>query len=144
LGSSGFRFFHESEFANGQRGYARGADGESLVGNDDGDWKPNWQVIGYEEACGDPIFVDTASKGLPVFTAMHGTGEWTPKLIADTLDSFKQSLHVIAEIAVGRENPVKLEANPIDDSVRKEALERIRILNPGVDPEFWELAMGTY
>ena len=143
IGSSGFRFFTEAEFAEGQLGYSRNG-GESLAGQDEGDWKSTWQVIGYEEACGDPIFVDTSSEELTVFTAIHGIGEWTPKPIADTLDSFKQSLAVLAEVAIGRENPVRLEANPIDDSLREKTLVRIRTLNPHADLEFWELAMGIY
>jgi hypothetical protein len=144
LGSSGIRIFTESEFPEGQRGYSVGVEGESLVGEEEGDWHTAWKVIGFEESCGDPIFVDEKTDGLPVFTAVHGAGSWAPTRIVDTLDSFRQTLAIVSRVAVGRENPVKLEANPINDSLRREVLERIKTLNPGADLEFWELTMGFY
>lgn len=144
LGSSGLRIFTASEFPEGQRGYSVGVEGESLVGEEEGDWNAAWKVIGFEESFGDPIFVDEKADGLPVFTAIHGTGEWNPERIADSLDSFRQILEVVSEVAVGRENPVRLEANPINDSVRREVLERIKTLSPGANLEFWELTMGFF
>ena len=32
--------------------------------------------IGYETACGDPLFTDIDAATLPVFTAIHGQGAW--------------------------------------------------------------------
>jgi hypothetical protein len=47
-----------------------------LTGQSEGDWKPNWLVIGFEDLCGDPLFVDIESAGFPVFTAAHGMENW--------------------------------------------------------------------
>ena len=144
IGSSGLRFFSESEFTDGQRGYSVDTHGRSFATGEKGGWEHPWQVIGYEELCGDPIFVDSEAEGFPVFTAIHGIGEWNPDLIGDTLESFKECLNVLADLAVGRENPVKLAANPIDDLLRKTTIEKIRIRNPNSNLEFWELTMGFY
>ena len=144
IGSSGLYLFSESEFSEGQRGYSVDNNGRSLASSEKGGWQHPWQVIGYEESCGDPIFVDSAAVGVPVFTAIHGIGEWNPTLIGDLLASFKECLNILANLAVGRENPIKLAANPIDDLLRKTTIEKIRTLNPNSNLEFWELTMGFY
>ena len=141
IGYSGLHFFIESEFSEGQRGYSVDDEGKSLVGKDEGDRQVGWKVIGYEESCGDPIFVDTDLEGIPVFTAIHGMGDWTPVQIADSFEAFKKNLKIVLEISVGRENPVMLERNPIGESERKNALGEIRQLNPRSDTEFWELLL---
>lgn len=66
--------FAEAELSEGQKGYSVEPNGKSLVGEKDGEWKSSWLVIGFEELCGDPIFVDLDSEHLPVFTAVHGIG----------------------------------------------------------------------
>ena len=70
-----------------QLGYAVAPDGTSLVGAT-GAWQANWLVVGYETLCGDPIFVDLADERLPVFTAPHGMGVWTPTQVASSLAEF--------------------------------------------------------
>ncbi len=144
LGTSGLRFFTDSEFAEGQRGYSNNPEGAPLVSSEVGGWEAGWTVIGYEESCGDPIFIDVNANGFPVFTAMHGMGTWAPKRIADTLESLRQIIDEFAKLSVGRENPVSLEANPISNSLRNEVLEKVRRLSPSADLEFWELTMGFY
>ncbi|MBK9163837.1 MAG: SMI1/KNR4 family protein [Acidobacteria bacterium] len=144
LGYSGLRFFNESELSDGQLGYSVDPDGRSLAGSNPGDWKDGWTVIGYDERCGDPIFVDLNSEGFPVFTAVHGLGEWTPKQIGDTLESFRKCVDEISAISIGRENPVKLEANPISNLMRQEVLKKIKSFSLDSDLEFWELTMGFY
>lgn len=144
IGSSGFHFFSESEFSEGQRGYSVDDTGRSLARSEKGGWQHSWQVIGYEESCGDPIFVDSAAEEVPVFTAIHGVGEWHPTLIGESLASFRECINVLANLAVGRENPVRLAANPIDDLLRKTTIEKIKTLSPNSNLEFWELTMGFY
>ena len=61
--------------------------------------------------------------GLPVFTAVHGTGDWTPVQIADSFKTFKKTLKMVSDISVGGEYPVLLKKNPIGDSERKNALD---------------------
>ena len=60
-----------SEVEQRQLGYSIAADGEPLWGDGDGDWRRSWVVIGGEGECGDPIFVDMAGAGYPVYTAWH-------------------------------------------------------------------------
>ena len=84
----------------------------SLTGSKKGDWKSEWRVIGYEDCCGDPIFVDSKANDTPIYTAEHGMGEWTPLRIADSFEAFLKSLTIVSEIAIGRENPMLLEKNP--------------------------------
>jgi len=142
IGSTTLHFISREETVEAQLGYSIGSNGEDLTGDEDGDWKKSWEVIGYEDLCGDPIFVDHSSEGSPVFTAMHGMGEWRSTAISDSFDAFNKSLRIVAEIAVGRENPVKLEANPISLAEIEGALETIRALNPNSEIEFWELLLG--
>ena len=146
IGSSGIRFLHEAEFDHGQRGYSVGSNGEALSGLEVGQWRQTLQVIGCDESCGDPIFVDTGSTDLPVYTAAHGTGSWDPVKVAKTIGGFRQSINIMAQLAAGRENPVKLRNNPIDQTQREEVLQEIGSLNDSVDidMEFWDLIMGFY
>lgn len=64
--------FPEAELEDAQIGYSVGEAGEDFTGNSVGDWRANWLVIGDEDVCGDPIFVDLSESNLPVFTAAHG------------------------------------------------------------------------
>ncbi|WP_308365306.1 MULTISPECIES: hypothetical protein [unclassified Microbulbifer] len=49
-------------------------------------------MIGRDTLCGDPIFVDLNDRDIPVFTAMHGMGEWQETCISDTYEGFLKSL----------------------------------------------------
>jgi hypothetical protein len=144
LGNTTLHFFSEAEFLQGQVGYSVDPGGQSLAGDNDGDWKESWQVIGYEDLCGDPIFIDVSFAEVPVYTASHGMGEWKPTQISDSFEAFSKSLKIVAEIAVGRENAVKLVANPIGLAEAETSLDAIRAINPNSDMEFWELLFGIY
>ena len=76
IGYSTIYLFAKSGLVEGQKGYSVDPNGKILTGEKDGDWKNSWLVIGYEELCGDPIFVDLNLEHLPVFTAIHGIGSW--------------------------------------------------------------------
>ncbi|PFD98369.1 hypothetical protein COE15_21500 [Bacillus cereus] len=81
--------FSRADFEEGQLGYrVGGLENESLIGNEKGDWKESWFVIGYEELMGDPFFVDVKDIDFPVYTAEHGMGEWEPLLHSDSLKEF--------------------------------------------------------
>ncbi|MEY8348072.1 hypothetical protein AALF16_07090 [Bacillus cereus] len=85
--------FLREQFEEGQLGYRAGEiDNESLIGNEEGDWKDSWFVIGYEELMGDPFFVDVKDEKFPVYTAEHGTGTWEPLLHSDSLEEFLAEL----------------------------------------------------
>jgi len=78
FGCGGIKLFSLAEIENGQLGYSVAPDGRSLCSGETGAWQPNWVVIGYETACGDPLFIDIRGAALPVFTAIHGEGAWEP------------------------------------------------------------------
>ena len=86
--SVSFHLFSKDEFEEEQLGYREDEEGNSFVGDNDGDWKESWFVIGYDEDLGDPIFIDINNKNYPILTAEHGMGEWEPSLLYDSLEEF--------------------------------------------------------
>ena len=86
--SVSFHLFSKAEFEEEQLGYREDEEGNSFVGNNEGDWKESWFVIGCDEDLGDPIFVDINNKNYPVLTAEHGMGEWEPSVLYDSLEEF--------------------------------------------------------
>jgi hypothetical protein len=100
-----------------------------LCSRNRGAWQPSWTVIGYETACGDPLFIDTADSALPVLTAIHGEGAWEPQPVAISIDAFVQSLEEFARISVGRDNPVESDNNPLPEAERDKFLRRVEELN---------------
>lgn len=79
-------FFSKDEFNEEQIGYREDEEGNSFVGNNEGDWQESWFVIGYHEDLGDPFFIDVNNKNYPVYTAEHGMGDWEPTLIFTSLE----------------------------------------------------------
>ena len=121
-----------------QIGYSRAPDGADLTGSGDGAWNPSWVVVGYEDQCGDPVFVDTAARDWPVYTAMHGEGTWDALPIAISFDAFLLALARVRTASAGRETPVALENNPFSDSERSDLLASIAAANPGCELDFWQ------
>ena len=142
FGYSSVSIYHPSDLQKRQVGYSVHPDGTSLCGDGDGDWRRHWLVIGDEGECGDPIFIDTAAPGYPVYTAWHGEGRWDPKPIAVSLNGLREALTAVARAAQERENPVALEQNPISATERQTVLEEIQQHNPEIDLFFWALMMG--
>ena len=139
-GIGGIKLFNTEEIEEGQVGYSVAPDGRSLCGDGAGEWQPGWIAVGYETACGDPLFIETTDRSLPVFTAVHGEGSWQPKSVAISFDAFASCLREFAKLANGRANPVELENNPLPESDRNAFFERIAELNGrGFDPAFWAL-----
>jgi hypothetical protein len=100
-------------------------------------------VIGFETLCGDPLILDTLDPNLRVLHALHGQGQWEPSTIAPSLSGFFKGIQELNRLALGREDPVSLEANPISDSEKSAFLEKIGQIN-GADGEmmpFWELML---
>jgi len=142
--SFGYETIHvlkSPELKSHQIGYSIGPTGKSLTGHRAGDWLEQWVAIGYEDLCGDPIFIDTLAPGFPVFTAIHGEGRWEPKQIADSLEQFGRVLSIIANLAKGRENPVALEENPLSQSEKENAITVIQRDNPRSSIEFWAILL---
>lgn len=143
LGYTAVRVHGVDELEEAQIGYSIDPSGPSLVDGEPGSWQRQWVVIGYEDGCGDPIFIDAETESFPVYTAMHGKGNWEPNLIATGLLNFAAAMREIATVAKGRENPVALEANPIASLERGNVLDRIQRQNPGIDLTFWETWLGS-
>jgi hypothetical protein len=143
LGCGGMQFFTPEQLQDGQLGYSINQEGQSLVGNQEGDWRINWVVIGNESCCGDPIFVDTADNKLPVYSAPHGMGEWEPELIATSFDNFIEIIKLLMPISQGREDPVALEKNPLTDEDKENLLSQIMDINNGIDGSFWAVFMES-
>ncbi|MGG5739628.1 MULTISPECIES: hypothetical protein [Bacillus cereus group] len=78
--------FNSEEIEEGQLGYSFDEEGQSLAGNEEGDWKEGWIVIGIDSYLGDPIFVDSNDENYPVYTAMHGEGEWEKECITERIE----------------------------------------------------------
>lgn len=87
-----FALFKENELETEQLGYSVDEQGNFLTGNAKGDWHEGWIVIGYEEDLGDPLIVDTSQEGHPVFTAEHGSGDWEPIPLFNSLFDLKKSI----------------------------------------------------
>src|SRR5258707_12456348 len=138
FGCTTIHIYRPPELESGQIGYSISPTGQSLVGDSQGDWRRNWLIIGYSDAGGDPLFIDTSEKGYPVYTAMVGQGRWAPKCVAVSLEAFAQAISVVAAIAHDREYPVALERNPLKQSEKETALAAIQQYNPKLDTSFWE------
>lgn len=139
LGCGGLHLFQLDEIEAGQIGYSTRQDGSSLCTGEEGAWRPEWLVIGFETACGDPLLIDMSDSALPVFHDFHGQGRWDPAKIAVSFEAFILGVKEFAQLAVGRGSPVELEANPLSPSERTDFLTHIADLNKGeASLDFWE------
>ena len=142
FGCGRIKLFGVAELEDGQIGNSVAPHGNSLCRGETGAWEPNWLVIGYETACGDPIFIDVRGVTLPVFTAIHGEGTWEPTQIALTIEAFVKCIEEFSRISVGRSNPVERDANPLSEAERTEFLHRIAQANQvSTAPEFWDVLL---
>ena len=76
FGYGGIALFPLESLKEMQIGYSVDPKGESLVGNQPGDWHESWLVIGNDTSEGNPIFIDLDSFPSQVMTAVHGQGVW--------------------------------------------------------------------
>ena len=106
------------------------------------DWRKGWLVIGHEGLAGDPIFVDLGDKQIPVFTAAHGTGSWSPVCLAESIEGFCAILEKLRRLARNRSNPVDLEANPITEKEMDGFLGDVAKSNPQAEVEVWRSWMA--
>lgn len=88
-----FNIFHLDDLECEQVGYSIDKEGNSLISNEEGAWKSEWIVIGYEILCGDPIIIETNETGYPVSSLMHGMGDWNGGIyLSDSLDKFTDEI----------------------------------------------------
>ncbi len=138
FGCQTIHLYQPNKLASGQLGYSVGPNGEDLTGDTDGDWRRAWVVIGYNEACGDPLFIDTTEENFPVYTAMIGQGRWDRKPVAVSLETFGRFLSIIAAVSQGRDCPVALEEHPLSYSEKGRVLASIRDNNVNLNMDFWD------
>jgi hypothetical protein len=119
------------EIEGGQDGYPDWAAAESGQ-----DWKEEYLVIGHEDLAGDPLFIDTSDALFPVYTAVHGEGEWEPDMIACSFRDFAYFLTLIRQASAGRDNPTALESNPLSEEERARILGEIA--DTGISSTFWK------
>lgn len=139
LGYAGITLYDIKELEKAQMGYSIDDKGNSLVGDSPGDWNKNWLVIGSDDLCGDPIFIDMNNESFPVYTTMHGEGNWEPDLISISFSNFIKALGYIKDVSIGRENPVELKKNPIDSRDFERIIKLIANENKGVSLNYWEM-----
>lgn len=137
-GAGGITLFPEANLADGQIGYVVNRDGEPLIG-----WQSNWIVAGIDTGGGDPIIVDIADPGLPIFTAWNGQGTWDLHPISTSIESFAICMNAFAAIAKGRENPVLAKKNPLTEAERSVYLSRTSEAHTGkIGNDFWEALLA--
>jgi hypothetical protein len=118
-------------------------DGSALSGAKDGEWRPNWIVIGHDSGCGDPLILDTSDPALPILSDFNGQGSWNPCPISLSIESFVASFNEFARLATGRSTPLERDANPVAEAERKDFLVRISELNRGpVNLDFREALLA--
>lgn len=102
-------------------------------------WCDDWYVVARRTIHGDPIFVDTSKPGLPVMTASHGMGGWTPEVVAPAWHDFVGAVERVRAFSIGREHPVALEENPPADAERQTLQDDlVHILGTPL-PAMWEI-----
>lgn len=133
---SSIEFFKLNNLRKEQAGYRFNHIGRSLIGTKKGDWKKGWVVIGYDGSLGDPIFIDFDKPNLPVFTSMHGDGEWIETYIAISLDNFRIILNDLKQLK--QEQKTGISKTEIDMF-----LEKTKIENKYMDIEYWKIFLDN-
>jgi hypothetical protein len=136
VGFGGVEIFAATKLVTEQVGYSVSPAGEDLCGQGRWDWRKSWVVIGRETLCGDPVFVDTADASLPVYTAMHGMGEWKPDRICDSFTALAATLEEVAKRAKGRADS-DLEERPLSSAEQRQLIKRLKTISPDSAPDFW-------
>ena len=137
LGYNEINFVDTDNLDEAQIGYSVDTNSNSLISDNDGDWKKEWIVIASDQL-GDPIIVDTNTSELTILSASNGEGDWETFTIADTLDTFKNIISLLRDISKDRTNPKEIEKNPISENDKQNILTKIESKNPDTEIWFWE------
>jgi hypothetical protein len=124
FGSNGFRIADEASINDLQLGYSVHPDRSDLRGSNEGDWQKSWVVIGTDTNVGDPYFVDTSDASLPVYTAMHGMGEWDAELVSTSLTSFLEVLAYLDSVSKQDFARIDPDESTITDPEELAAIEK--------------------
>jgi len=95
IGGVGLSLTTNDSFKEQQTGYRFTPGGQALIGDEKGDWKAEWWVIGTDRLVFDPILVDIDTEDLIVYTAEHGQGSWQVELISNSLKGLLESIEVL-------------------------------------------------
>ena len=99
--------------------------------------KANWIVIGEEDLCGDLICIDAKNNSFPVYLVPL-SDELEPDYISSSFDNFVEILKMLSVISQGRDNPIKLQKNPMPENIKDNFLSNIKEKNPNCEIQFWE------
>ncbi|WKE67103.1 hypothetical protein PVT67_07670 [Gallaecimonas kandeliae] len=124
FGANGFSIADENSINDLQLGFSLHPDGTDLTGSNEGDWKKGWIVIGTDTVVGDPFFVDTNQPLLPVYTSMHGMGEWSAELVSASLPSFLETLSYLSCLSKQESARIDPDENTITDTKELSAIEK--------------------
>jgi hypothetical protein len=137
IGYNEIVFFKPQNIAELQIGYSYDNTGKSLTDHTKGSWNDKWVVIATDQL-GDPIFVDSSSSQLTVYSAAHGEGAWEPYIISDSLFEFKEIVGLLQKMSIDRTNPVEIEENPINDNDKADFLRYVTLKNLDTELWYWE------
>lgn len=144
--SIGFKqifLYSEQDAIEGQKGYRQGFSDDALFSAFEGDWNPNWYVIGKDEL-NSAFLIDIRKNEPEIVLALSGYDEWHHINVASNISNFIRILKWIEKISQGRENEELLEKNPIPDLVRNQVLLQIKKENPNSDISYWEEFLENY
>ena len=143
FGSQGFSIVDHKRLNEIQLGYSRHPDGTELSGEESGDWLKEWIVIGTDTEIGDPFFVDSSDPELPVFTAMHGCGEWESETVSVSLPAFLKSLDYLQSLSKQKYAILEPNEETITDPNELEKIEK-RLAELSGNDDFWEAFFEQY
>jgi len=133
----------EDELATYQQGFAVHPDGTILSGVNAGDWQRSWQVIAIDTELGDPYFVDTSNKLLPVYTAVQANGLWQAEPIASSLDGFLECLALLYKYGKQENALFVPDETTIADKIILKQLNDSLVKTSGFT-DFWTLFFECY
>ena len=96
------------ELAEAQIGYAVGVDDDDLTGDEPGQWRPLWLVVGEEEYSLDTLLVDLDDPQLAVLVAADDDEGWAPVEIAASFGALAALLTELAAAAKAGAEPESL------------------------------------
>jgi hypothetical protein len=109
IGFTTIRIYSEAEFLSRQIGYSVDSKGSSLAGNGKGNWLEEWIVVGYDDSCGDPIFVNVNVQSYPGLHCRSRYGRMECCSDCRQFEAFRKSLNIVSDLAKGREYPTLLQ-----------------------------------
>ena len=133
----------EEELEKAQIGFAIHPDGTNVVGNNQGDWQGNWQVIALDTELGDPYFIDLNDDNSPVYTAIQIDGAWETNPVAQSLERFISCLILFIK-ANDQASPIFVpDEHTVIDKIVLSQLEN-QLIEASSCKDFWEQFFECY